>query len=112
MLDIPGLGNQAAKTVCEEMKIRTQGDKKLEEAKKLLYLKGFNDGVMFVGNHKGKKVTARMYCLVMCMWLTHTQWLQTYPNRFITITGVDVGIGLVGQQHHRKTSSGLLVAVF
>ena len=56
-MDIPGLGTQAAKKVCDDMKIRTQGDKKLEEAKKLVYLKGFNDGVMIVGNHTGKKVT-------------------------------------------------------
>ena len=55
-MDIPGLGNHAAKTVCDDMKIRTQGDKKLEEAKKLVYLKGFNEGVMAVGTHKGKKV--------------------------------------------------------
>ena len=55
-MEIPPYGNQAAKTVCDEMKIRTQGDKKLEEAKKILYLKGFTEGVMVVGNHTGKKV--------------------------------------------------------
>lgn len=56
MIDIPGIGNTAAKTICDEMKIKTQGDKKLEEAKKTLYLKGFYDGVMVIGPHTGKKV--------------------------------------------------------
>lgn len=57
VMDIPGLGNMAAKTMCDDWKIKTQGDKKLEEAKKILYLKGFNEGVMVVGNYKGRKVT-------------------------------------------------------
>ena len=61
-MDIPGLGTQAAKTVCDDMKIRTQGDSKLEEAKKLVYLKGFNEGVMIVGNHAGEKVI--LHCTV------------------------------------------------
>ncbi|DBA71743.1 TPA: hypothetical protein ACH3X2_011015 [Trebouxia sp. C0005] len=56
VIDIPGIGNTAAKTICDEMKIKTQGDKKLEEAKKTLYLKGFYDGVMVIGPHTGKKV--------------------------------------------------------
>ena len=59
MIDIPGIGKTAAKTICDEMKIKTQGDKKLEEAKKTLYLKGFYDGVMVIGPHTGKKVC---YC--------------------------------------------------
>ncbi len=59
VIDIPGIGKTAAKTICDEMKIKTQGDKKLEEAKKMLYLKGFYDGVMVIGPHTGKKVC---YC--------------------------------------------------
>ena len=57
-MEIQGLGNMAAKTICDDWKIKTQGDKKLEEAKKLVYLKGFNEGVMVVGNHTGQKVDA------------------------------------------------------
>ncbi|KAL3159318.1 hypothetical protein ABBQ32_011271 [Trebouxia sp. C0010 RCD-2024] len=56
VMEIPGLGNMAAKTLCDDWKIKTQGDKKLEEAKKIVYLKGFNEGVMVVGNYKGRKV--------------------------------------------------------
>ena len=56
-MEIPGFGNMAAKTICDDLKIKTQGDKKLEEAKKIVYLKGFNEGVMVVGNYTGRKVT-------------------------------------------------------
>ena len=68
VLEIPGIGDQAAKTLCDEMKIRSQGDKKLEEAKKILYLRGFNEGVMVVGAHKGKKVTTHTVCLLPGEW--------------------------------------------
>lgn len=58
IIDIPGLGTAAAQSVCEEMKIASQNDsKKLAEAKQLVYLKGFTDGVLVVGPHAGKKVS-------------------------------------------------------
>ena len=41
--------------------------KKLAEAKQLVYLKGFTDGVMVVGEHAGKKVR----CLVRWCVLLH-----------------------------------------
>lgn len=57
IIDIPGFGTAAAQTVCEDMKITSQNDtKRLAEAKHLVYLKGFTDGVMVVGPHAGKKV--------------------------------------------------------
>lgn len=66
-MEIPGYGNMAAKSICDDWKIKTQGDKKLEEAKKILYLKGFNEGVMVVGNYTGRKVNlARILCCCDC----------------------------------------------
>ena len=57
IIDIPGFGTAAAQKVCEDMKIQSQNDtKKLAEAKQLVYLKGFTDGVLIVGPYAGKKV--------------------------------------------------------
>lgn len=57
IIDIPELGSAAAEKVCQDMKITSQNDtKKLAEAKHIVYLKGFTEGVLIVGEHTGKKV--------------------------------------------------------
>jgi len=51
------LGDMAAPTICEQMGIKNQHDRiKLEEAKKIVYKKGFYEGVMIAGPHKGMTV--------------------------------------------------------
>ena len=57
IIDIEGLGKRCAEKVCEEMKIKSQNDPRLEEAKGVCYTRGFAKGVMVVGEHKGEKVS-------------------------------------------------------
>eukprot|EP00884_Botryococcus_braunii_P021860 jgi/Botrbrau1/8358/Bobra.0046s0019.1 len=58
IIDIPGFGDRAAEKVCQDLKIASQNDtKKLAEAKQLVYLKGFTDGVMVIGPYAGQKVS-------------------------------------------------------
>ncbi|PSN42494.1 Leucine--tRNA ligase [Blattella germanica] len=57
VIDIPEFGTLSAVTLYEKLKIQSQNDRdKLLEAKELTYLKGFYDGVMAIGEFKGKKV--------------------------------------------------------
>uniref|UniRef100_A0A915I6H1 leucine--tRNA ligase n=1 Tax=Romanomermis culicivorax TaxID=13658 RepID=A0A915I6H1_ROMCU len=57
IIDVPGFGNLCAVTVCNELKIQSQNDRdRLQEAKEKVYLKGFYEGVMLVGEYAGKRV--------------------------------------------------------
>ena len=57
ILELPEFGNLSAVTLYDKLKIQSQNDKaKLLEAKEMVYLKGFYDGVLLVGKYKGKKV--------------------------------------------------------
>mmetsp|Transcript_18753 Transcript_18753/g.30824 ORF Transcript_18753/g.30824 Transcript_18753/m.30824 type:complete len:1084 (+) Transcript_18753:230-3481(+) len=58
IINIPGLGDQSAVTVCNDLKIKSQNDRDLlAKAKELTYTKGFYEGVMIVGPHTGMKVS-------------------------------------------------------
>ncbi|KAG1663339.1 hypothetical protein FOA52_004101 [Chlamydomonas sp. UWO 241] len=58
IIDVPEYGNMCAVKVCEDMKIQSQNDsEKLAEAKGLVYLKGFNEGIMCAGPYAGRKVS-------------------------------------------------------
>lgn len=60
IIDVPGLGNLSAVFAYDKFKIQSQNDRdKLLEAKELVYLKGFYDGVLLIGEFKGKKVQVR-----------------------------------------------------
>ncbi|MCO5579420.1 hypothetical protein L7F22_033275 [Adiantum nelumboides] len=57
IINIPDIGDKSAEVVCKELKIKSPNDKVLlMEAKKRTYLKGFTDGIMLVGEHRGEKV--------------------------------------------------------
>ena len=55
--DIPGYGSQSAVTMCERLDIKSSKDfLKLKTAKDEVYLKGFYEGIMLVGECAGMKV--------------------------------------------------------
>ncbi|XP_058810679.1 leucine--tRNA ligase, cytoplasmic [Phymastichus coffea] len=57
ILEIPELGNLAAVKVYEQLNIQSQNDSaKLQQAKEIVYLKGFYEGVLLVGEYKNKKI--------------------------------------------------------
>lgn len=57
IINVPDFGTLSAVTVYDQLKIQSQNDKdKLQQAKEMVYLKGFYDGVMLVGDFKGQKV--------------------------------------------------------
>ena len=58
IIDIPGLGTQAAVDLCIAEKVVSQNDRaKLDLIKDRTYKEGFAKGVMIVGEHKGMKVS-------------------------------------------------------
>ena len=56
-IEIEGYGDASAVTMCEKLDIQSCKDtEKLKRAKDEVYLKGFYEGVMMVGECKGMKV--------------------------------------------------------
>ena len=57
IIDVPGFGDLSAVTACLNLKIKSQNDAaKLLEAKDQVYLKGFYEGVLKVGDFAGTQI--------------------------------------------------------
>ena len=57
IIDVPEYGNLSAPLICDQMGIKSQNDRdKLLIAKEKVYLRGFYEGTLLVGDYKGKKV--------------------------------------------------------
>ena len=57
IIDVPGFGDLSAVTACQKLKIKSQNDTvKLLEAKEQVYLKGFYEGVLKVGDFAGVQI--------------------------------------------------------
>jgi len=57
IINVPSVGNTAAATVCNELKIKSPNDRELlDAAKETVYQKGFYEGTMLVGEFKGRPV--------------------------------------------------------
>jgi hypothetical protein len=57
IINVPSIGNTAAVTVCNELKIKSPNDRELlDTAKETVYQKGFYEGTMLVGEFKGRYV--------------------------------------------------------
>ncbi|XP_042206622.1 leucine--tRNA ligase, cytoplasmic-like [Homarus americanus] len=57
IIDVPEYGSLSAPTICQMMGIKSQNDRdKLLEAKEKVYLRGFYEGTLLVGELRGKKV--------------------------------------------------------
>ena len=57
IIEVPGYSRLSAEKACAQFKVKSMNDKKkLALAKDEAYKKGFNDGIMLVGDYKGMKV--------------------------------------------------------
>ncbi|KAF2075235.1 hypothetical protein CYY_003453 [Polysphondylium violaceum] len=58
IIDIPGYSNTSAVKAYTDLNIKSQNDRVLlDQAKDITYTKGFNEGIMMVGEYAGKKVS-------------------------------------------------------
>jgi leucyl-tRNA synthetase len=57
IIEVPGYGNLAALRACDEFGVKSQKDQELlKQAKDKVYLLGFYEGVLQVGEFTGRKV--------------------------------------------------------
>ena len=84
IINIPEFGDACAPKVCADLKIQSQNDRvKLDEAKHRTYLKGFTDGVMLIGDHKGKPVKEAKPLIRQEMIDDNTAMVYSEPERTV-----------------------------
>jgi len=77
-------GSLAAERACEEFGVASQNDaKKLADAKAAVYLKGFTEGVMLVGELAGEKVSDAKPKLKATLVATGDGIIYSEPERAV-----------------------------
>lgn len=99
IINIPGLGNQAAADLCVSMKVASQNDKvKLEAIKEKTYLEGFNKGIMLVGEFKDQKVSVAKPLIRDQMVKNGTAVIYSEPESVVmSRSGVECVVALTDQ---------------
>lgn len=84
IIDVPEYGTLSAPNICEAMGIKSQNDRdKLADAKEKVYLKGFYEGTLLVGDYKGKKVQDVKKCLQDLLIKNNEAILYQEPEKLV-----------------------------
>ncbi|KAL5718286.1 leucine--tRNA ligase [Ranunculus cassubicifolius] len=99
IISIPEYGNISAEKICMDRNIKSQLDKgNLAEAKRSTYLKGYTEGIMLVGEHKGMKVQDAKRLVMNKLLETRQGVLYSEPeNKVISRSGDQCVVALTDQ---------------
>eukprot|EP00371_Babesia_bovis_P003168 XP_001611815.1 leucyl-tRNA synthetase [Babesia bovis T2Bo] len=105
VIDIPGLGTCAAEVVCQQEKVASSKDSvKLERCKEILYKRGFYEGIMAVGPHKGRKVSDVKDTIRDEMVRAESAFIYYEPTKRVVARAGDVCIVALCNQWYTKFS--------